>query len=336
MKHNIFKITIFLAAIVFVFSACEKDFDEINKNPNAVVDVPAAYLLPGSIEEIADRMNSSYEMLQSGDNWVQHVAIYNEWMPMQKFELDKFRLSLFTSMYSGALLDIKVLMRKAQEEGDKELYGVGLTLYAFAYSMVTDAFGDIPYSEALSLTDKNISKPVYDSQELIYTSLIDSLTQVNIILKGGNDLSVEKGYDPLYNGNIMLWRKFANSLKIRMLMRASAKMDISEELSKMISDPIEYPIFENNEESAFYKYSGNGVGNDYPLAVLFENNSPTGGIRISKTLVDYMQSTNDPRLPFYAEKNYQGDYVGVSHFVDATGSEVPNSFSNIKDELGSI
>lgn len=320
--------------LLFIFGACEKDFDEINTDPNAVVDVPASYLLPGTIEELADRMNSTYEMLQSTDNWIQHVAIYNEWMPMQRFELDKFRLSLFTNMYSGALLDIKTLMQKAREEGDDGLYGVGLTLHAFAFALVTDAFGDIPYSEALSLTDANINNPVYDSQELIYSALLDSLTRANFILKEVNILDVEKGYDPLYNGDVKKWQKFANSLKIRMLMRVSAKMDVSSELSVIVDNPKDYPIFENNSESAYYTYSGNGAGNDYPVSGIFENNLATGGTRISKTLVDYMLSTKDPRLPFYAEKNYQDEYVGLSHFVATTGQEPANAFSDLKAELG--
>ncbi len=335
MKRKILKASIFLMIIAFIMGACERDFDDINTNPNAVIDVPAAYLLPGTIEEIADRMNSSYEMLQCTDNWVQHVAIYNDWNPMQRFEVDKFRMYMFTSMYTGALLDINVLIKKALEENEPGLYGIGLTLHALGFSLVTDAFGDIPYTEALKLTgSESINKPIYDSQELIYRALIDTLTRANSILKSVDNVNLDDGYDPIYDGNVLMWRKFANSLKVRMLMRASAKMDISSDLSAIINDPDEFPLFENNDESAFYTYSGNGVGNDYPLASIFENNLATGGVRISKTLVDYMLSTNDPRLPFYAETNYEGQYVGLSHFIATTGDEVANAFSNLKTELG--
>ncbi len=314
-------------------SACEKDFDEINTNPNAVVDVPAMQLLPGSIEAIADRINNSYEMLQTTSNWIQHICIYNSWNPMQRFELDKFRLSLFTGMYTEPLMDLNLMIKKALEEGNDGLYGVALVMYTYSFATVTDAFGDVPYSEAFRL-DEDINKPVYDSQESIYQALLDSLGVANTVLKTSDNLTLPNGYDPLYNGDTQKWRKFANSLRVRILMRESGEADISTGLSQIISNPSEYPIFESQSESAFYKYSGNGAGNDYPLASTFENSSPTGGIRVSKTLVDYMLSTNDPRLPKYAELNKDNQYVGLSHFVATTGDEEPNEFSQINADLG--
>ena len=324
---------IILAVLFITAAACEKDFDEINTNPNAVVDVPAMHLLPGSIEAIADRMNNSYEMLSATSNWIQHIAIYNSWNPMQRFELDKFRLSLFSGMYTGPLMDLDLMLSKAREEKNKGLYGIALTMYVYGFSNVTDAFGDIPYSEAFRLME-DINKPVYDSQEDIYSALLDSLTVANDLLQEADILNLPDGYDPLYEGNTYLWRKFANSLRIRMLMRASSKLDVSSRLSDMLNDPDEYPIFESLGESAFYKYSGNGAGNDFPLASTFENSSPTGGVRISETLVDYMLSNNDPRLPKYAELNKDMQYVGLSHFVATTGDEEPNEFSQINADLG--
>ncbi len=316
-----------------VAGACEKDFDKINTNPNAVVDVPAMYLLPGSIESIADGINSTYEMLSTTSNWVQHIAIYNEWNPMQRFELDRFRLYLFTGMYTGPLMDLDLMMKKAKEEKNDGLYGMALTMYVYGFATVTDVFGDIPYSEAFKL-DKDINKPVYDLQEDIYSALLDSLLVANETLKNSDNLNLPEGYDPLYEGDTRLWRKFANSLRIRMLMRISAKLDVASDLSGMVSNPDEYPLFENLGESAFYTYSGNAAGNDYPLASTFENSSPTGGVRVSETLVDYMLSNDDPRLPKYAELNKDMQYVGLSHFVATTGDELPNAFSQINGDLG--
>jgi len=210
---------IVLAAFFVLTAACEKDFDEINTNPNAVVDVPAIHLLPGSIESIADRMNNNYEMLSTTSNWIQHIAIYNSWNPMQRFELDKFRLFLFTSMYTGPLMDLNLMLEKAKEEKNDGLYGVALTMYVYGFASVTDAFGDIPYSEAFRLPE-DLNKPVYDTQQSIYSALMDSLIVANNMLKEGGMLNIADGYDPLYECNTQKWRKFANSLRIRMLMRA--------------------------------------------------------------------------------------------------------------------
>lgn len=324
---------IVIAVFFMLAAACEKNFDEINTNPNAVVDVPAIHLLPGSIEAIADRMNNQYEMLSATSNWIQHIAIYNSWNPMQRFELDKFRLYLFTGMYTGPLMDLNLMLKKTKEEKNDGLYGVALTMYVYGFSAITDAFGDIPYSEAFRL-DEDIIKPVYDTQESVYSALLDSLDVANSKLKDAGILNIADGYDPLYDGDSYSWRKFANSLRVRMLIRASAKMDIASGLSEIVDNPGEYPLFEDESESAFYKYSGNRAGNDYPLASTFENSSPTGGVRISKTLVDYMKAKNDPRLPKYAELNKDMEYVGLSHFVATTGEEQPNEFSQINADLG--
>lgn len=334
MKHiKTIRYIIPLLILFFITSACEKNFDTINTDPNAVVDVPAIYLLPGSIEAIADLMNNSYEMLSSTSNWIQHTCIYNTWNPMQRFEIDKFRLFLFTSMYTGPLMDLDLMVKKAREEESDGLLGMALTMKAFGFLQVTDAFGDIPYSEAFRL-DEDINNPVYDTQQSIYESLLADLTMANDLLEGAPAVTVPEGYDPLYNGDLLGWQKFANSLKIRALIRASAKMDVAGELTTMISNPDRYPVFENLSESAFYQYSGNGAGNDFPLASTFENSSPTGGVRISKTLTDYMLLTGDPRLPHFAKPNKDGEFAGLSHFIATTGEELPNQFSQLSDELG--
>jgi hypothetical protein len=333
IKRIFYRYTALTLLALFTFTGCEKNFDEINTNPNAVVDVPAIYFLPGSIESIADRINDSYEMFSSTSNWVQHIAMYNTWNPMQRFEIDKFRLFLFTSMYTGPLMDLTLMEKKAAEEDNDALLAIAKIVKAYGFLHVTDAFGDIPYSEAFRLED-DINKPVYDPQASIYADILDELTEANQLLAGSVSLVVADGYEPLYNGDVLKWRKFANSLKIRALMRASAKLDVAAELSAMISDPQTYPIFNTLQESAFYKYSGNGAGNDFPLASTFENSSPTGGIRISKTLVDHMTATGDPRLPKYATLNKDGEYVGLSHFIATTGEELPNQFSMLNDDLG--
>lgn len=327
-------IKIFVLLFVLTAWACEGDFDEINQDPNVVTDVPAEYFLPGSIEAMADLMNSNYEELSCAANWTQQVAFYNTWMAPQYYDLDRFRIAFFTSLYTGPLMDLSRLREGAKSEGNDALYAAGLTLTALGYQTLTDIFGDVPYLQSTQLTE-GYSNPVYDTQESIYTALLDSLTLANELLKNADDFPVSDGYDPLYEGSIDGWRKFANSLRIRLLMRMSGQQDVSAALTTMVNDPDTYPLFSSTAESAFYTYSGNGLGNDYPLASLFEAGSADPGVYISDKLVQQLEGTNDPRLEYYAlPAAASGDYVGCSHQVSYSANLGEGYFSRIHSDLG--
>lgn len=323
---------LFLLLGLLSLAACTDEFDEVNTDPNVVTEVPADYYLPGSVKAIADMLNTNYESLSCSDNWVQHIAFNGAWAAPQYYSLDRFRISLFTDMYAGPLMDLEMLCQTAQEEGNQGLYAVGLTLRSFGFQLVTDVFGDVPYTESLLLTSGQ-SNPAYDEQQVIYHALIDSLDRANTIFSNVDALTIEEGYDVMYDGSLSKWRRLANSLRVRMLMRISAKEDVSEELQAMLDNPDDYPLYESNDHTATYTYGGNGLGDDYPLALLFEEGSADQGVYISETLVNQLVATTDPRLERFALPNSDEDYQGCSHFVAYNNVE-EGFFSRIHTDLG--
>jgi hypothetical protein len=95
-------------------------------------------------------------------------------------------------------------------------------------------------------------KPKYDSQEEIYTQLLLNLDKANALI----DTSKKVQGDLLFAGDMMKWKKFCNSLHIRLLMRISNKVNVSTKLTEIITKPAAYPLFQSNADNANYVYSG--------------------------------------------------------------------------------
>ena len=92
-----------------------------------------------------------------------------------------------------------------------------------------------------------ILSPVYDTQESIYAALIANLEEANTLLT--EDAPAIEG-DILYGNDLMKWKKFANSLKLRLLLRRSDRVDPTAAITAIITDPATYPVFESNDDNA--------------------------------------------------------------------------------------
>src|SRR5690606_28446335 len=132
---------------------------------------------------------------------------------------------------------------------------IALTMKSFLYSYLTDYFVDIPYSQSLKAED-GILQPKFDSQETVYKGILEDLERANSLINIGEGLVFEG--DILYKGDMLKWKKFINSLRIRYYRRLSNRSEINskQKIGEILSDPGKYPIFEGNEDSATLKYTG--------------------------------------------------------------------------------
>src|SRR5690606_23366286 len=101
-----------------------------------------------------------------------------------------------------------------------------LTMKSFLFGMVTDLWGDAPYTYALqgSRSELEYQFPVYDSQETIYKGVIEDLKTAASIFASTPSTNVIPQYDIYFGGNAVSWQKFANSLLLRYYMRISDKL----------------------------------------------------------------------------------------------------------------
>jgi hypothetical protein len=284
MKKFILPISI----CIFILAGCTKEFAEVNTNPNVPSKVTSDLLLSGIIKNtVNDQVGEAWGL---GNLVVQYTA------KIQFVNEDRYlwgeRNGVWNSVYSNMrnvqnIIDLSTSSAPVQNN----YLGVALILKSWLFSLATDAYGDIPYSEATKAKIGSIYTPKYDTQEDVYNGILADLKRANDILGTSNEAV---SGDILYNGNISNWKKLANSLRLRLLMRLSKKKLVNTEMQSIVSNPTANPIFVSNTDNAELRYLADVPANQWPLY-----GSRVGSfdeIRVSKTLSDRLTALGDTRL----------------------------------------
>jgi len=291
---------VLLAAAV---SSCTKDFREINTNLNNPTSVTPDLLLSGVIRNMANQ--------QVGDAWGigNLVAQYNA--KIQFVNEDRYlwneQNGLWNSVY-GNNRNLQNIFTAVEADPKSPYLGVGLILKSWMFSLATDAYGDIPYSEAGKAKTSGAYTPAYDAQEAIYTGLLADLKKANEQLATS---STNLSGDILFGGgasSIIKWRKLANSLRLRLLMRISKKKNVNADMQAIVSDPLNNPIFTSNADNAELKYF-TAAPNQWPLY-----GSRVGSfdeIRVSKTLSDRLNDLGDTRINVFGRPSQSSVAAGT-------------------------
>lgn len=309
MKNN--KLYI-LAFLVLALSSCKKELDEININPNAPEVAQPDYLLTGTTKTTVDtywgvtnNMNSSLLFAQ-------------QWAKVQYTEEDRFIFSnssftaLWSTGYAQSIAGFNKIIEQGDAQGNPNYKGVGLVLRSWVFLLLTDAYGDIPYSQAGKI--KQFVTPVYDKQKDVYYGILSDLKAAQAAL---DPASKAIAGDVIYGNNIASWKKFTNALRLRIALRIADK-DATK--AKQVIDELQAEggaYISSNAENAQLKYDVSPQQN--PVAASFETRND---YRISKTIVDKLFALNDPRLPVYASKTENTTpqtYVGIPN--GSTNSE---------------
>lgn len=324
---NLKLLTVF-AVLLFSSISCTKDFDEINTDKNNASTLQAApeMLLTRCVEMLTDRVHEIFLGEEMGSCWVQHQA------KVQYTDEDRYRPRIsvinntWSSFYASSGMDAETIIKIAQARGaDYDNYqGVALVLKCYIVSVTTDLFGDIPYTEAFKArpTDGGILSPAYDTQASIYADLILKLKEANDLLSEDNPDIIG---DNLYGNDIVMWKKFANSLRLRLLLRQSGRVDPTAEMTDMlVTNAADYPIFESNADNAALAYLGTAPNNN-PVN---ENRKTRDDHRVSATLIDKMYTFNtfvDWRVVVYAElAEKPGDFVGLPNGLSSADAAAFN------------
>jgi len=301
-------LTLLLIAGTLLLTSCEKDFDSINKDPNAITEVPSDYLLPGAVFSIASNENAFMENLSYGSAWAQQISCAY-WPTNGSYSYERARGYLWDNLYSGPLKDLRTMYELAAEGNNETQMAVALIMSSYAFAMLADCYGPIPYTEALR-AEEGINKPVFNDQKTVYLALIDSLRSASGMLRGKTSIAIRDGYDPLFSGNAEKWSKFANSLQLKLMMRISMKEDMADEIRSLINDP-ETVLILSNADNARFVYPGTAPKNYNPFYSNLSAEATDGGYRLCNTLADFMNANNDPRRPLYAVANGDGEFVGL-------------------------
>lgn len=308
-----------IAAIAVTAGSCTKDFDAINKNPNSPENINSDYLMADVLVGTA----YTYE----DDAFARRPAAAGRYITLVQTTIN----DLFTW---GAvswddtfqrLIVCQQLYNQATANGEKQYLAIAKIMKAFNFSYLTDLYGDVPFSQALLSKAQGVIKPAYDEQKNIYPSLLQLLEEANELLRGKTG-EINATQDVYFGGNVMKWRRFANSLRLRMLLRISKNYPTAfTDMQAILNDAERYPLFTGNGDNAEMVYKDNIAANSWPGGTLPMIDFDFNKTKASKELVDNLLALNDPRLavwvaPVKATTGASVDpnlYVGVPNAIDA-------------------
>ncbi len=301
---NIYVKTV-LAGLLFInLASCKKDLVAVNQNPNASQNAQPDYLLTAATKATVDTYWGTSNNMDAALLFVQHWAKIQYTDPDRYIYTNSAFQELWTVGYSKSIVNLNQIIKQADAQSNSNYKGVALVLRSWVFMLLTDAYGDIPYKQAASI-DQYLT-PAYDAQKDVYAALLDDLKTAQASLSTSGKAIAG---DIIYGNNIALWKKFANSLRLRIALRIA---DRDPDKAKQV-------LTETQTEGSGYISSNNEIAqlvyldspNQNPISNLFDTRDD---YRISKTVTDKLIALKDPRLPIYAAPTQDATaqtYVGI-------------------------
>lgn len=274
--------------------SCTEGFEELNDNPNLISEVSPGTLLNPIIYGIA-----SHNANQSADVTFNLMQVS---LPFPSITGGLHRYDVSNNIGNSAwnnyykwLSNIREMRMASVKAGDVNYEAVALTLNALVYANLTDLFGPVPMTEAVRGED-GILYPKYDTQEFIYETLLADLEKANMLYDVKKPMIYAE--DILFQNNVAKWKKFTNSLKMRLLLRISNRSETKafEKLAYMCDHPEIYPVFTSTAEGAILKVTG-----------ISPNMSPWGrpqdfnlSTKMASFFIDNLNTLEDPRRAIIA------------------------------------
>lgn len=234
-------IIILIAVATLGFASCEKWLD-VNHNPNDATSATPELVLPGVLTNWLTDVSSLTTTSGAWMGYWYHAGGWSGWYELKKYDISTNYLNLF-GYYTGQLTDTKFIRTNC---GENVIYpAFTYVVDAWYYSRLVDVYGDVPYSEASS-PEKTFT-PKYDDGAEIYASIIENLNKAmdafNQALTDPNAsanpiYSIKTSADIIYGGDLSKWIKFANTLKLRLVMRQSnvkTAAELKAEMDKTIA-----------------------------------------------------------------------------------------------------
>lgn len=344
-----------ILGVSFLISSCTKELDALFLDPDGSTETKIEYLFSRALTEQGAGMRIGYNpsgyylVLRTISPWLQLAGVDGNDSEMMTTSGNAINNS-WSSFYLGfapKLTEMRIQYDNLAEE-EKSNYDIYMNLIrivnANATMKMTDLYGDIPYSEAFRAREGNNEFfPKYDAQLDIYKSLLADLKEVDTYLSGFSlNGSIIHGklaeQDILNDGDITKWRKFANSLRLRAAMRIS---DIDNALaSSTVQDimssnaPLTLTNVDNILVNAEAPNGLNIVGGGGGLFGRAIEDSPNL-VYAPEHMLNVMNTSNDPRIPYMWVPNTSGVYVGVPSSPDVQGTITidRDNYGYINEEL---
>jgi hypothetical protein len=301
---------LFAGSFALTIAGCSKYLDKLD-NPNLVTDPPLNGLLAEATFETG---RDVFRMSDNVSYYVQYLAsstqgsdgdIYNE------VDLSQTWTDIYFTM-----MNIKQMNDRAIEQGSTQHLGVGKILMAINLNLLINAFGDVPYTDALQGKQKLI--PTFSDQAALHDTTIQLLNEgIAELQKTGSSAELDPASDVIHGGNAEAWIKTANALKARFLNQLSRKATYDE---TAIFDALSNAYSSNDDDAALTAFEGRSPWNQ----VAYNNTVLLLDGWLSTQFVDALNGTTfgvvDPRLPKIATLTQFGDYRGTPNGAGRIGT----------------
>lgn len=296
MKYTKRTWTSLALAIALIFSSCE-DLSEVNINPNSAEKVSSNYILTYVITKTAQayhslgqegsRISGAMQYIQVGTN--ENAAVVNHYGWTHEN----------WATYYDILRNNKIIYENAVADDNNFFEATSLIMKSFVYGLLTDLYGDVPFSEALEAKNSTFF-PKYDQQIDIYKGIFEDLRVADDLLQNLDNSKdqINPASDVLYGGDATKWRRFANALRMRYSLRVESKSDelkgLGIDIGEEFKEAKEF-TFTGISDEAKLAYLGSNSDNSFSGGPLNSSN-PRFFLKPAKTIVDKLVSIKDPRL----------------------------------------
>jgi hypothetical protein len=310
--------------IVFSFSGCTSDFNEINTNQRVLAKIDASTI--GNVYASAEYNG----LLYGGYSWQiaenlfsdLYVQYYSDWQT--KFQTDRHNQNVdwsdaaWTTFYGGAGKDLAVVLQFTTAPGLEKQHALAQILKVYFYQRFTDYWGPIPYSKV-----NNIQRNVpYDSQQDIYADFFIQLDSATTTLAAHPGENAFGANDQIYAGSVNKWLTFANTLRLRVAMRIST---IDPATAKTQAEKaVAAGVMTTNADVAKLQVT---AASPNPLPIML----PWNEFRMSATMESILKGFADPRLSAYWKPAVAtGLYTGMRNGLSVPEISAPSrAYDNI-------
>jgi hypothetical protein len=312
------KILIICISIV-ILSAC--DITSLNVDTKNPTNVPAGALFANSTVELFDYMVSTNVNENNLRLWSQYWT-QTTYTDESNYELIERNANgrLWNKLYATVIRDARAAKAVIQAnetllaEEKRNQSAMCDLLEVYSMHVLVDLFGNVPYSEALMIAEGNVT-PAYDDAKSIYTSLLAQLATISDNLSGNSGMGAN---DVIYGGDVAQWKKFANSLRLRLAIRLA---DTDATAAKAAAEAaITAGVFTSMADDFELAYQDASPNTNPVWEDLVQ--SGRSDFVVANTIVDYMNTLDDPRRDYYFTKS-----DGATDFVGGTYG-ASNSFAS--------
>lgn len=341
---NKFKYIVTLWVVLLLTGSCTKDFEEINVDPNRPEKVNPGVILSQLQYRIVNNSvsaarNFTHELMQ-----VDAPRSSTSGLGLHRYIVNP-GAGVWSSFYQN-LTDIEDIYTIADRLKENNYKAIALVYKCWAYSILTDLYGDVPYSQAIKATEGNF-KPSFDKQKDIYIQILKDLETANSLFDDSKILTY--GGDLVYNTSaltsgknvgIQRWKKFGNSLRLRLLLRISKKegeVNVKEQISSILADPVKYPTLNANADDAIFRYPGT-----FPYFNPFYNARTLDwrdGTYFTEYFLNNLNAIQDPRRAIWAipvTVNGVSTFRGIQSGYPTTLEYVVGQNSSYTDALKTL